>query len=106
MDARRCIAYLTIEHRGDIEPELRPLVGQWEFGCDLCQAVCPWNRKAPETREPAFRPTAPYPGAEAMAEMDDAAFARRFAGMALTRAKAAGMRRNARLAIENRGGQP
>ena len=102
LDARRCIAYLTIEHRGDVEPALRPLVGEWEFGCDVCQAVCPWNRKAPETREEAFRPRGPYPGAEAVAEMDDAAFGRAFADTALTRAKAAGMRRNARLALANR----
>ena len=102
LDARRCIAYLTIEHRGEIDPALADHLGGWEFGCDLCQAVCPWNRKAPETREDAFRPTAPYPGAAALAEMDDAAFAARFAGTALTRAKAAGMRRNARLALARR----
>ncbi len=107
LDARRCISYLTIEHRGPVDPALAPAMGQWQFGCDVCQDVCPWNRKAPLTREPAFLPTAPYPGAAAVAEMDDAAFARRFAGTPLTRPKAEGMRRNARIALDNaRRGDP
>jgi epoxyqueuosine reductase len=101
LDARRCIAYLTIEHRGEIEPALAEAMGPWQFGCDVCQDVCPWNRKAPVTREPGFLPTAAYPGAAAVAAMDDAAFARRFAGTPLTRPKAAGMRRNAEIALAN-----
>ena len=105
LDARRCISYLTIEHRGDIAAELRPLVGGWEFGCDLCQSVCPWNRRAPETGEAAFVPADRYPGAEAILGMDDAAFARRFVGTALTRPRAAGMRRNATIALANRRGR-
>ena len=104
LDARRCISYLTIEHRGPVDPALAPAMGQWQFGCDVCQDVCPWNRRAPLTREPAFLPTAPYPGAAAVAAMDDAAFARRFAGTPLTRPKAEGMRRNARIALDNAGG--
>ena len=47
LDARRCISYLTIEHRGEIEAELGARMGEWQFGCDLCQTACPWNRKAP-----------------------------------------------------------
>ena len=105
LDARRCISYLTIEHRGDIAAELRPLVGGWEFGCDLCQSVCPWNRRAPETGEAAFVPADRYPGAEAILGMDDATFARRFVGTALTRPRAAGMRRNATIALANRRGR-
>src|SRR5579864_349782 len=56
LDARRCISYLTIEHKGLIDFELRPLMGNWVFGCDVCQAVCPWNRFAIQTREPSFYP--------------------------------------------------
>jgi epoxyqueuosine reductase len=54
LDARRCISYLTIEHRGEISPELS--VSDWLYGCDICQDVCPWNRKAPATADVSFRP--------------------------------------------------
>src|SRR5205807_2488410 len=56
LDARRCISYLTIEHRGQIADDLRTGMGNWMFGCDICQEVCPWNGKAPVTQEPAFQP--------------------------------------------------
>jgi epoxyqueuosine reductase len=102
LDARRCISYLTIEHRGDIDPALDEAMGEWQFGCDLCQSVCPWNRKAPVSREPAFFPSAPYPGAEAVASMGDTEFRGRFAGTALMRARAPGMRRNAARALTAR----
>ncbi len=101
LDARRCISYLTIEHRGEIEAALHGGMGTWQFGCDLCQSVCPWNKKAPATREPAFFPSEPYPGAEAVRGMSDEEFGRRFSGTALMRAKATGMRRNAAIALEN-----
>lgn len=101
LDARRCISYLTIEHRGEIDPALRDRLGRWQFGCDACQDVCPWNRKAPVTREAAFSPFDRYPGAAAVAEMSDEEFRRRFAGTALLRPKATGMRRNAALALDN-----
>jgi epoxyqueuosine reductase len=101
LDARRCISYLTIEHRGDIDPTLRPGMAGWQFGCDVCQDVCPWNRKAPVTTTSDCRPGGAYPGAEAVAGMDDPALTRRFAGTALLRAKPAGLRRNARIFLEN-----
>jgi epoxyqueuosine reductase len=56
LDARRCISYLTIEHPGWIDHELRPLIGNWVFGCDVCQTVCPWQRFAIQTQETAFFP--------------------------------------------------
>src|SRR5262249_35107268 len=102
LDSRRCISYLTIEHRGEIDPALQPLIGEWQFGCDRCQEVCPWNRRAPGTREPPFASTEPYPGAGAVLGMDDDQLRRRFAGTALLRPRAAGMRRNAAIALANR----
>ncbi len=101
LDARRCISYLTIEHRGEIDPALHRDMGQWQFGCDLCQSACPWNRKSPVTREASLHPTRPYPGAEAVARMDEGQFKERFAGTALLRPKASGMRRNALIALAN-----
>jgi epoxyqueuosine reductase len=101
LDARRCISYLTIEHRGAIDPALHERVGRWQFGCDVCQSVCPWNGKARTTWEGAFLPTAPYPGAESVLAMSDEEFRREFEGTALTRPKAAGMRRNAAIALAN-----
>ena len=59
LDARRCISYLTIELRGTITDELRTMMGDWIFGCDVCQEVCPWNRKAPAGASERFRPMAP-----------------------------------------------
>jgi epoxyqueuosine reductase len=101
LDARRCISYLTIEHRGDIDPDLQPGMAGWQFGCDICQDVCPWNRKAPTTAQAEFVPEAAYPGAEAVSAMDDADFRRHFAGTPILRAKAAGMRRNALIYWKN-----
>jgi len=103
LDSRRCISYLTIEHRGEVAEHLRPLMGDWQFGCDRCQDVCPWNRRAPVSAEPAFRPREPYPGAATVVAMDDETFRRRFAGTPLLRPRAAGMRRNAAIALANRG---
>lgn len=104
LDARRCISYLTIEHRGPIAPSLESEVGSWEFGCDVCQDACPWNRKAPVTREGAFLPSTPYPGAGRIAAMSDEELCARFAGTALLRSKPAGLRRNAVMARGNAAG--
>jgi epoxyqueuosine reductase len=102
LDARRCIAYLTIEHRGDIDEALRPLIGEWGFGCDVCQDVCPWNRKAATTREPSFVPPN-VPAPETLLALDDAAFRERFRHTALWRARRSGLRRNAAIVLGNRG---
>jgi len=103
LDARRCLAYLTIEHRGDVADEWKPEMRDWLFGCDVCQEVCPWNRKAPAAREPALAPSAPLPSLEALLEMDEAAFRARFRGSAMSRARRAGLARNAALVLGNRG---
>jgi epoxyqueuosine reductase len=103
LDARRCLAYLTIEHRGDVPEELKPAMRDWLFGCDVCQQVCPWNRKAPDAREPGLAPAAPLPDLESLLVMDDATFRARFRGSALRRARRAGLARNAALLLGNRG---
>jgi epoxyqueuosine reductase len=59
LDARKCISYLTIEHRDEIEPGLQQKIGEWLYGCDVCQEVCPWNKKAPVATDPALQPRFP-----------------------------------------------
>ena len=102
LDSRRCISYLTIEHRGDIEPDLHRDMSGWQFGCDICQDVCPWNRKTPATRHPEFLPRAAYPGAEALSRMDDASIREVFRDTALLRAKPPALRRNTLIYLENK----
>ena len=102
LDARRCISYLTIEHRGDIDEALRPEIGTWAFGCDVCQEVCPWNRKAATTKEPAFAPRE-LPSPEALLALDEAAFRDQFRRSALWRARRTGLLRNAAIVLGNRG---
>jgi epoxyqueuosine reductase len=103
LDARRCISYLTIEAPDEPPADLRRLVGDHLFGCDVCQEVCPWNVSfAGETAEPRFRSTSPWPSLEEIVGMDDAGFAARFGHTALERARRAGLQRNARVIMENR----
>jgi epoxyqueuosine reductase len=102
LDARRCISYLTIEHRGDIDDTLREDVGEWLFGCDICQDVCPWNAKAAPTREPAFQPARPLEPLTELLALTPEAFHARFRGSAMTRTKRAGLLRNAALVLGNR----
>ncbi len=102
LDARRCIAYLTIENKGSIPEELREGMGEWAFGCDLCQTVCPWNLKAPETHEPTLRPSGPLSELSELLELDDIGFRQRFAGTPLTRPKRRGFLRNVAVALGNR----
>jgi epoxyqueuosine reductase len=106
LDARRCISYLTIELKGWIPQELRPLMGNWVYGCDVCQVVCPFNRFAPESREPAFRPAnydVAAPPLLHLLALDDDAFARRFAGSPVKRIKRPRLVRNACVAAGNWG---
>ncbi|MHB8629579.1 MAG: tRNA epoxyqueuosine(34) reductase QueG [Aggregatilineales bacterium] len=106
LDARRCISYLTIESKGVIDHELRPLMGNWVFGCDVCQNVCPWNRFAIQTREPAFYPLDVDRAAPPLADLlmlDDATFRARFDGSAVLRIGRDRLVRNACLAARNSG---
>ncbi len=93
VDARRCIAYLTIELRGSIPEELRAPMGGHVFGCDICQDVCPWNRRAPETAE--------GPRLDDLAALSEAEFARVFRGTAVERARYTGFLRNLAVAMGN-----
>jgi epoxyqueuosine reductase len=103
LDARRCISYLTIEHRGRIDEALRAGLGEWVFGCDVCQTVCPWNRKAPATTETALAPDAPLDLLEELLALDEPAFRARFRASAVSRAKRQGLQRNVAIALGNRG---
>ena len=103
LDARRCISYLTIEHRGDIDEPLRPALRDWLFGCDVCQEVCPWTRKAVAVRDPAFAPSEPLGALDALLALDDTEFRRRFRATALWRARRSGVLRNAALVLGARG---
>jgi epoxyqueuosine reductase len=107
LDARRCISTLTIEDAGWIDRALRPRMGNWVFGCDVCQAVCPWQRFAIQTQETEFYPLDADRAAPPLAELLDLtpeSFARRFAGSAVLRAGRDQLVRNACLAAAN-GGQ-
>jgi epoxyqueuosine reductase len=110
MDATKCIAYLTIEHRGEIAPELMAGMGRQVFGCDICQDVCPWNRKAPlqvarlgADRELEARTELVNPLLDWLAEMEEAEFERRFNGSPVRRAGYEGLRRNVAIAMGNSG---
>jgi epoxyqueuosine reductase len=105
LDARRCISYLTIELKGPVPEDLRPGLGDWLFGCDVCQEVCPWNRKAPPGDEPAFaaRPDLVAVDPVELLGLSEEEFRHRFRGTALTRPRRRGLLRNAALVLGNRG---
>ena len=119
LDNTRCISYLTIENRGPIPRELRPMMGDWVFGCDICQDVCPVNRKARPSGQPiSFRVANGHPGRVStvapndslafldlveLLQMSDEEFLARFAGTSIMRAKRLGMQRNACVALGNTG---
>jgi epoxyqueuosine reductase len=103
MDATKCISYLTIEHRGPIEPELMSGMGRQVFGCDICQDVCPWNRKAPISADLELqpRPELINPALKELAEMDEKMFEKVFNGSPVRRAGFNGLRRNIAIAMGN-----
>jgi epoxyqueuosine reductase len=106
LDARRCISYLTIELRGPIPYELRPSMGNWVFGCDLCQMVCPYNRRfARPSRMTALQaqPETVAPKLLNLLALDEASFRRRFHGSPVLRAKRRGLLRNVCVALGNWG---
>jgi epoxyqueuosine reductase len=102
VDARRCISYLTIEHRGTVETELRAGMGTWVYGCDVCQDVCPHNRFAePGDAEFAVRGDRNAPSLLDLLKLDEAGFLAQFAGSAVMRTKRRGLVRNAAIALGN-----
>ena len=85
LDARRCISYLTIEHKGPVEPELRALMGNRIYGCDDCLAVCPWNKFAQAAKDAGYQPRVGAPELAELVALDDAGFRARFAGSPIKR---------------------
>lgn len=103
VDSNKCISYLTIEHRGEIEGEVRAQFENWIYGCDICQDVCPWNHKfAAVTPEPGFRPreSNAAPRLEEWSSMSQEEFSVRFKGSPIKRTKLAGLRRNMEVVLD------
>jgi epoxyqueuosine reductase len=102
LDARRCISYLTIENKADIPADLRPSIGNWVFGCDVCQSACPWNRFAGEG-DPAFAPRTGVPQPDLIQELalTPPGFNRKFKDSPVQRAKRRGYLRNVAVALGN-----
>jgi epoxyqueuosine reductase len=108
LDSTRCLSYLTIELRGEIPEPLRPALGAHVYGCDICQEVCPYNRPAPVSVDPAWQPRPALDGVT-LADLwsrPDAELRRALKGTPMTRAKLAGVRRNTAVALGNTGGAP
>lgn len=108
IDARRCISYLTIEHRGPIPDQLRPIMGTWAFGCDLCQEACPINHRLAPPPLPAGSASTrsgpvPFPDLVECLELSDSEFHARFRRTAVWRTGRAGLARNAAIALGNAG---
>ena len=105
LDARRCISYLTIEHKGPVDEALRPQLGNRIYGCDDCLAVCPWNKFAAKAREVRYaaRPDLAAPPLAELATLDDAAFRAKFSGSPIKRIGRTRFVRNVLYAIGNSG---
>jgi epoxyqueuosine reductase len=106
LDARRCISYLTVEHRGVIAPELREKIGDWLYGCDVCQDVCPHNRAVPEATDPALRPRFPTGTLDfdAVITWTDDDYRATLRHSAMKRVKLPVLQRNARIVRNNLAG--
>jgi len=105
LDSRKCIAYTTIELRGEIPEKDRAGIGHHLFGCDICQDVCPWNRRAPHSSNPAFEPKEGlfWPAIDRLLDMDEAEWQRMIRGTAMKRAKIKGLVRNLMVVAGNSG---
>ena len=103
LDARNCISYLTIEKRGTIPVEMQPGIGRHVFGCDICQEVCPWNRREQFGSDERFHPRTVAPPLAALAGMDEGEFRRMFRDTPVWRAKYRGLLRNVAIAMGNTG---
>ena len=105
LDSNKCISYLTIEKRGTIAEQMRDGMGRHVFGCDICQDVCPWNRKAPVTDAAEFQPREGLvnPALEWLAQMNNEEFRQAFRKSPIRRTKLSGLRRNAVIAMGNSG---
>jgi epoxyqueuosine reductase len=106
LDSNRCISYLTIELKGSIPPELRPLTGNWIFGCDVCQEICPWVRRYSRPTRESFLSCDPdrvAPKLVGLMGLDETGFQARFKGTPILRTKRRGLLRNVAVALGNWG---
>ncbi len=106
LDARKCISYLTIEHRSTIDPDLQPLMQDWLFGCDICQEVCPWNGRAPFSLDPAFQSRLPAGKLDvsAVQQWTSTDYQSAMRNSAIKRIKLPILQRNARIVTTNLAG--
>src|SRR5262245_27319485 len=105
LDSRKCISYTTIELRGEMPKEDRPALGHHLFGCDVCQDVCPWNRRAPHSVDPAFHPKPDlfWPYLDRLLDLEEDDWRRLIRGTAMKRAKIKGLLRNLMVVAGNSG---
>ena len=103
LDSTRCISYYTIEHRGEIPEQIRTGMGDWIFGCDICQDVCPWNRRAQETHDPEFASAMGEVSLDGMGRLSQEEFRAMFRSTPVWRTKYSGFLRNVVIAMGNSG---